>query len=332
MSASREQTFFVVRTTRAGSNLARLGVCIGVAIVSVNCAAVLGRGSRAAEQRFVAEEVRSVVVNARALPSGAVVSDSGAVVVWATYPPAVLMLTDSGGTHLCAASLTRPIAAAWLNNASFVGIIDQRGDGGTLELLTASGRDCQRTNQTSWGAAELTAVGTHEGWVLAANPGQGGGDLVSIDTTGRVRWRRTLAAATDGRLTSVERILVSAAGNDVIISSIDPPFFSVLVGDSGGARLFLQAETRETGSSRWVGLRSLRVAPGFIQTLSDPRTDNRRLVLFDSEGTYVRSRDLDVALGFLASSPNGRYLVALRRTDVDEIVTYRVHGDARAPK
>jgi hypothetical protein len=61
----------------------------------------------------------------------------------------------------------------------------------------------------------------------------------------------------------------------------------------------------------------------FVQTLADVRSTHRVIRMVDGSGALVRNLPLDVAMGFTAADRSAQRLLAVRRADEQELVTYR---------
>ena len=62
---------------------------------------------------------------------------------------------------------------------------------------------------------------------------------------------------------------------------------------------------------------------GFVQVLADLRSDRRHLLVYDSSGSFEPSNGRSTyPSGFSTRRPTCQQLLALRRTDRPEIVTY----------
>jgi hypothetical protein len=81
---------------------------------------------------------------------------------------------------------------------------------------------------------------------------------------------------------------------------------------------------KDAGPGQWRATSVLALEPGrgFLQTLTDLSSDHRVFVRFDPEGVPRRSTVTEAAMGFVYSNPTQHTLLALRRTDRQELVTY----------
>jgi hypothetical protein len=73
----------------------------------------------------------------------------------------------------------------------------------------------------------------------------------------------------------------------------------------------------------WIGLGVLPLDTGYVLTVADPRSDERRIVLFDLEGRPVRTTSVRASWGAVAAIPKEHQLLAVRRTNVLELVVYK---------
>jgi hypothetical protein len=79
--------------------------------------------------------------------------------------------------------------------------------------------------------------------------------------------------------------------------------------------------------TNWSGLPVFPLDSGFVRVVADPRSDARILVLLDSLGAEIRRSRMDVAFGIVATNPSAKLLLATRRTDKYELVTFRWHWE-----
>lgn len=119
-------------------------------------------------------------------------------------------------------------------------------------------------------------------------------------------------------------ISVSSGPRGIIVSSRHFPFAWSAGGGSDRAVAGRIPAGNETyyASDPWVGTGVFALDSGFVQVLADLASDRRHLVIYDSSGAFQRRRVIDVPFGILDTAPNRRQLLALRRTDRVEILTY----------
>lgn len=273
-------------------------------------------------------EEASVHLQANVVPSGAVLADNGAFVVWSQASSVVVAHRDGAAATLCPGRTARPVGAAFVAGDTTVEIMASTHDSAAVEVLVSRGESlCAVSYRVRDEGGVLSAVRCGPGWVVGKQLPAGRGGLVGLDSSGRRQW--TLSDSSPGSPLNAPRAMMTAGRVGIVVSSIVPPFRTAHIDCAGRVQVRFQAEP-DSASERgaWVGLRALQLERGYLQVLADPRGDRRFLVAFDQTGSVLRGRSLDVAFGLLASSPNGKYVLALRRTDVDEVVTYRVLGRA----
>ena len=120
---------------------------------------------------------------------------------------------------------------------------------------------------------------------------------------------------------------VSASEKGTVVSARRFPFAWSLREDaeSGGAAAG-RVPTADAGlyeEGAWLGAGVFALDAGFLQVLADLESDRRHLILYDAAGARVRRYEMDVPFGILATAPSSRRLLAVRRTDRVELVTYR---------
>ena len=118
---------------------------------------------------------------------------------------------------------------------------------------------------------------------------------------------------------------VSISEKGTLVSSRRFPFSWSLGDDAGsGAAVAGRIPAADAGlyEGAWLGAGVFALDAGFLQVLADLESDRRHLILYDASGARVRRYEMDVAFGILATSPGSRRLLAVRRTDRVELVTY----------
>jgi hypothetical protein len=274
------------------------------------------------------QEESATRLPAGVVPSGATLGDDGAFVVWSRESSLVVVHRNGARATLCPGLSVHPVGAAFVAGDSTVEIMAATGDSSALDALVARGTSpCSVAYRVPDEGRVLSAARCGSGWVLGVQLPAGRGRLVGLDSAGRRRW--TLSDSSTGSPLNASRSLMAAGRAGIVVSSLAHPFRSAHIDCAGRVQVLLEAEADATPARQaWVGLRALQLEEGYLQVLADPRSDRRRLVAFDRRGRVVRGVDLDVAFGLMASSPDGKFVLAYRRTDVDEVVRYRVLGVA----
>lgn len=120
-------------------------------------------------------------------------------------------------------------------------------------------------------------------------------------------------------------ISVSSGPRGLIVSSRRFPFAWATAaggGDRPAAGRVPAVNEPYYGNDPWIGTGVFALDTGFVQVLADLASDRRDLVFYDSSGAFKRRRVIDVPFGILDTAPDRRQLLALRRTDRVEILTY----------
>lgn len=184
---------------------------------------------------------------------------------------------------------------------------------------------CFRRNETLFERAESIVAATQVGWAqVETRPGAApivrwvGRDGVRTDTI-RMRDDVRLGDATDltARGERESLLLAEAAFPFRILRYVSGHYLSVVT-DPGG--LFTGAE--RSALQAWTALPAVRLDQAYLQVLADPRSDERRLMLFSDTGRLVQSTIVEVAMGVLDADPRTRTVLAIRNVGVPELVIY----------
>jgi hypothetical protein len=126
---------------------------------------------------------------------------------------------------------------------------------------------------------------------------------------------------------------MTPVGDSLLVTIVNAPFENIVIDDRGKeVRSFrpppppvttTHNATEAARAAKWISLATLRLDCGFLQTLSDVRSDQRRLVLFDNAGAPLRNSEIAAPLGFIYAMPTAQRLFAVRAMSSAEIVTYR---------
>lgn len=160
----------------------------------------------------------------------------------------------------------------------------------------------------------------------AAEPGQGKGEVVRFrygaEPVRLFEFSQNSATPTDLRSS-----YSGAANGHLIRAGMYWPFRWILQDTSGviqgGSSAREAVPAPGENFATWVGLRVVALDRGFIQTLADPRSDSRAILLYDSAGHFIRQTRLGLSFGVLAAEPAQKQLVALRTTDRVDLVIYQ---------
>ena len=188
---------------------------------------------------------------------------------------------------------------------------------------------------TAWSGPDpsLPIARDASGWVVVAGTGPGARNGTATTRVSLVRGGGTPFATPfstsdfDVPITWSDSAAISVSGgpHGIIVSSRQFPFAWSTAADGGDHPAVGRVPAGNEsyyGSNPWIGTGVFALDSGFVQVLADLASDRRDLVFYDSSGTFKRRRVIDVPFGILDTAPDRRQLLALRRTDRVEILTY----------
>jgi hypothetical protein len=269
-------------------------------------------------------EVRSIPLPAGSLVRGASLSLHGDVLYWSDS--SVIMVPNDGtsnAVHLCRGQLFQPVSAAFAAQDTLVEIVDA---GYRSVYRSARGGSCTRQLLPIYAKHVADAVRDDTGWLLLLNSTERKGQVIrlryGVEPSQLFEFVQDSATPTD--LTST---YFGVADGRLIGATINWPFTWILQDTLGIVQLRASALGVESSPGEsirdWVGLRVVALDKGFIQTVADPRSDARAMLLYDSAGRLIRQTRLKLPIGVLAAVPTQRQLLALRTTDRVELVVYQ---------
>lgn len=108
--------------------------------------------------------------------------------------------------------------------------------------------------------------------------------------------------------------------NGTVVDTLQP---AQPTGDSARAAPAL-APNPEGEDSKWVSLPLVPLADeGYLQTISDLKSDRRKICVFDKNGAFVRCRQIKIPIGIYDAAPGGHLLVGAIEARSSLIVGYR---------
>lgn len=311
-------------SSQSRASFALVVVCVGAHATTIGA-----QGSSAINLRQTA----SLIVPAGFEVSGAALSQNGALVFWSRESKAVRWSDGRRIRELCLGIDLNPLAAAFNERSKKIEIVDAQ----TGRIYQADAGGSCRVKYTLGRAGPVHAA------AYARGPGQWFGLMkrdgrtlvVVVQPDGR-RGQLRLPYIPEQDLV-VTHMTASRAG--VVFSRLRPPFAWQSVAPTGriisAGRPFGVDTTIKVDSDSAVGSNLLFGTPvraidsGFIQLLSDPRTDVRVLVTYASNGRPNKISTIKLSLGLLDFEPSTNRLLALRRTDIAELVTYSLNRPVR---
>lgn len=271
-------------------------------------------------------------ISSRTLPDsfdvkGAHVSPDGTALLWAVNQPYLILEDENSRRIVRSNSLERPVAAVLIQDDTVVEAID--ADRRSVIRLSLTGRlIAEQPLGLPWQVE--SAVHTASGWSLGGRDVAGNYRVVAFEESG-ARTRLLTVPAREHRGTQLSMSLSAAEGGlfatlrsrpHTVTRVTEATAAAVRVPSSGFA-----APRLPTGEGNeaplWLALEIYPLDKGYIRTFSDLRSDLRVLATYDAEGRFLQRSVIAVPIGILATVPEKRVLLAARRTDRLEVVTYR---------
>ncbi len=254
--------------------------------------------------------------------TGGALSSTGTIALWSGSRREVYLYRAHRRERVCESLVLTIVGGAFV--------------GETLELVDAHRKRFVRV--TAKGSCKALAAFPLTQLSAAAHQTTRGWMIVGTDSTGKVG-RFVVSGRSDeaiylSREGSVDRQLVhqySTGDWSAIETQLHWPFrwtmARLATGDTASGIPFSSDTVLSLGSdstlaSKLLALPTIRLDRGFLQQLADPRSDLRAMLVFDDEGRKVRATMVDGALGFLGANIETRSLIALRTSDVRELVVY----------
>jgi hypothetical protein len=267
-------------------------------------------------QSFALEELEAIQLPEAAVIIQGTLSDNGTAVIWG--PRDAWLLQDGTARPLCDDPLPLVLGAAVNASGNWTVITGTSGP----TLVSASSDGCAR-RPVQWSADRISAA-VHVGgeWLAITS----GGRMLSISGSGGTTPRGQLKGLSLSVLRSTSDTLpvwLAPAGDKMILGVRTPPFTWVYrdrlqeVFAVNPLQLDIATAEREM-----ISTGVLSVEGGFLQVLGDMTSTKRHLVLFNEAGSPVRTSEIPIPFGILATNVHSSTLLALRRTDRLEVVLY----------
>jgi len=253
------------------------------------------------------------------------ISDDGSALYWSGSARTVILHTAESVTILCPGALEEPVAAAF-DPLDLLQIEIVDAGRSAIVTVSADGGCDHRTDLSGIGRL-VGGARTGVGWVLARLDSLGVPTIVGLDSAGHLLWTKTSDGDLGNPLT-VRSAHIIAWESGTVLSSMVWPFRWLSLDRQGkaivtGAFEQVRALEERRSLAEWVGLPVLPIDSGYVQTLADPRSDARVLVLYKPDGALRRQRQLLGPIGLVASNILSRRVVALRRSDRLELIMYQ---------
>ena len=305
---------------------------ISMALVALSlCPPPVGaQGTEALELQVM----RTVAVPVGFVVNGAALLPDGTPVVWG--PTGVFVLSATGPPEFFESPVNvQPRGLRVINSpVPTIEIVGPAGDHITLGSAPDSSQlqrpreEFEILQSASFGngwfvltAGDQNDSGPDQLWFLSGGSPEGGSPVLLAYPS--AHWQHS--------------VHLTAAGHEVLATEITAPFRTWRL------RLYpedlpreLKAEliheewlvpeqlvTQGFPEERTVALRAMRLDHGYLLQLGDLSNDRRLIILIDDRGELIRTRIVDVAMGFMVSEPSSRLLLAFRDVGRQEFVLYR---------
>ena len=205
--------------------------------------------------------------------------------------------------------ISRPVGGTVGSPGEPIQVVD--GINGRIQRFSGNGRWTEEIVLDT--PLPLTAaMWTRCGWgVLAAGSDGTASELVLLDDVGRRRWIRKLGDLFPGEL---QAAVVNSSKRGILITEAPSPHRILLLDCEGETLLgpLTPGPLSSERGERWVAMSTVQLGGFLLQTLSDVRSDQRTLALFDQGGSLIRSTSVELPMGFVSVSEQPEFLLGLR--------------------
>lgn len=309
----------------------------------------------AQSDRLVLTESSRYVLEADVLVLGGALSPHGGGGVFWSADTVWIAANQGDVRPICPERVRAPLGAAFVTDPSSaeagnshtptIEIVDGGMDeGGGPRIIRFSGGECRKMKWSAPPPGRQLGRASRR-WVFAAETDSGSsndthaGQVTLVGTDGHTSRPATIdlgPSASDSMA-----VVVSGSSLGIVVSSRSFPFAWTALGenqplgwsDPGRAvsGRVPAANDRFYASDIWVGMGVFALDAGFVQILADLGSDRRHLLVYDAGGAFKRRRAINVPFGILDTVPDRRELLALRRTDRVELLTYRWSWSSTGP-
>ncbi|MEO7043576.1 MAG: hypothetical protein ABI035_15040 [Gemmatimonadaceae bacterium] len=269
---------------------------------------------------------------------GATIAVGGTLIYWSRSHPGLVISRGTQTSRICVDQVGEPVGAAFVRADSAIEIVDARSRA-IWQIFPHS--DCRKVYPIPAGVAEiLTAARGDDGWFIGGVDTHGVSGLYYFDSLRRSTRRVLVSSGRNGDPVSLRRGYLRTVGSFALLSSLQWPFEWERVDATGQRSVGGRPagdwsqrvvpggainQTVQDSMRYWVGLAAMPLDSGFVQTIADPTSDHREIILYAKNGNVVRASSVSVPLGILATNPKSLTLIAARDVDKMEIVIYRWH-------
>lgn len=278
--------------------------------------------------RLLLREIRAAVVPVGFEPAGGALSSDGDVVLWSRTRGDLFVLGSDGvGSRLDFGSNDPPTSAAFLDGGATIAVMVGRS--GREVRIDRQGNLIADRFLGGWvdSAPVHAAAFDGRGWLVVTRSLDDNLALRHVAASGQVTQLLTLRGVQHRSQLPDSFARVSAhaiaAGGRYLVTLWWPPWTTVIIDSTGRTERVLRPVSHESMSRFTLAVPALPLDRGFIQTLADLQSDIRLHQLFDARGRPARHITSGVRAGLVAVSLTGQLILALRRSDVLEAVTYQ---------
>lgn len=275
-----------------------------------------GQPSREFSVRLLLREQLSVPLPDTMSISGGALGPSGAAVLWSTGLGVVVAVRGGSLTALCPTSRMRPVGARMLSD-DVVEIVDANGP----SLIRVEAGRCAHTPMRHR-ALINTVTFSNDDWLISGITAGGSPFVATMRDN-----RSSSPLRTFIRDSSRSAAMHLTGGRRAVASMLRPPFAWRATLEGGGfvdGAPPAQAVAKFAGASTSsvLGLPVRTLGNGYLQILSDLTSDRRLLVTYRADGSFSRADLVEASMGVLDVNETDKVLLAIRRSDRLELVTY----------
>lgn len=249
------------------------------------------------------------------------VAHDGSIALLGLSDDGFYYVETAGGRTLLPWPQMSPIAVTW-RGVHKLEILDAAG---ALFAMNGAGLASLSAHRVFLPPGVVSASATREGWLALSTAGHSSYVVhsLAVDAEPERRWTVHLPSDGPASIVVVEEdawVYAEASPFHVAVLSPNDPEAVSLSNLSGttvpGTTL------GESSSEGWTALAPVPFRDGVIQTIADPTSDSRLMVLRDRSGRVVRETLLTVPMAFVGSSKEPPLLIAVRSLDIVELVGF----------
>jgi len=255
-------------------------------------------------------------------PSGASASSSGAFVVWSQSTSQALVFSQQLLIEIDIGLGMVPVGGQLLANGQAIELVD--GENGRVVRYDTSGVVIGEYDIPQIGDSIRLEDASFTRLALYVGGRSPSSSYVVLKV---VPPQFQLLAEFPGSSTEPRQFHLSAYGDHVLVTEQDPPFSTVVLGRGRSRDRIVPGQAAglhsdSSSTSRYVSLPMIALDHGFIQTISNIKSDDRIILLFNKAGRFLRKHAIPVPMGFMAASVETQTVLAMRVTDRAELVLY----------